>query len=177
MRRDAEPSSDVLRAHSPLVGQSRDKLVSIPVFAWCYATFCQGQDWVASLQAWQLMPSFELHCQERFRYISKRKRERELCAPFADGAFQRSADTHFFRVGWRGADGCYRCGTDLVLDRLTCTPPKNCARLHGTMRGNEPYPIQSLEPEKENVDDYSARRSRADHIWRACRPFRDHGRP
>jgi len=34
---------------------SRDKLMSIPVFAWCYDRFCQGQDWVTSLQAWRLM--------------------------------------------------------------------------------------------------------------------------
>jgi hypothetical protein len=33
---------------------SRDKLMSIPVFAWCYDKFCQGQDWVVALQAWQL---------------------------------------------------------------------------------------------------------------------------
>ncbi|WP_271601648.1 hypothetical protein [Bradyrhizobium sp. CCBAU 45384] len=38
-----------------LFSVSRDKLMSIPVFAWCYDRFCQGQDWVASLQAWQLM--------------------------------------------------------------------------------------------------------------------------
>jgi hypothetical protein len=42
-------------------------------------------------------------------------------APFGDGSFQRSADTHFFRMGWHGADGCYRCGTVLVLDWLTRT--------------------------------------------------------
>jgi hypothetical protein len=34
---------------------SRDRLMSIPVFAWCYDKFCQGQDWVVALQAWQLM--------------------------------------------------------------------------------------------------------------------------
>jgi len=33
---------------------SREKLMSIPAFAWCYDKFCQAQDWVASLRAWQL---------------------------------------------------------------------------------------------------------------------------
>jgi hypothetical protein len=28
-----------------LFSVSRDKLMSIPVFAWCYDKFCQGQDW------------------------------------------------------------------------------------------------------------------------------------
>jgi hypothetical protein len=33
---------------------SREKLMSIPAFAWCYDKFCQAQGWVASLGAWQL---------------------------------------------------------------------------------------------------------------------------
>jgi hypothetical protein len=33
---------------------SRDKLMLIPVFVWCYDKFCQGQEWVVALQAWQL---------------------------------------------------------------------------------------------------------------------------
>jgi len=33
---------------------SRDKLMSIPGFAWCHDKFCQVQDWVAALHAWQL---------------------------------------------------------------------------------------------------------------------------
>ena len=33
---------------------SREKLMSIPAFAWCYDKFCQAQDWVVSLRAWQL---------------------------------------------------------------------------------------------------------------------------
>ena len=37
-----------------LFSVSRDKLMSIPAFAWCYDKFCQGQDWVVALQAWQL---------------------------------------------------------------------------------------------------------------------------
>lgn len=33
---------------------SREKLISIPAFAWCYDKFCQAQDWVATLRTWQL---------------------------------------------------------------------------------------------------------------------------
>jgi hypothetical protein len=39
-------------------------------------------------------------------------------APFGDGSFQRPA-THFLWMGWHSADGCYCCGTVLVLDWLT----------------------------------------------------------
>ncbi len=38
-----------------LFNVSRDKLMAIPAFAWCHDRFCQGQHWVVSLQAWQLM--------------------------------------------------------------------------------------------------------------------------
>jgi hypothetical protein len=64
---------------------SRDKLLSIPVFAWGHEKFCQGQDWVASLQAWQLMRRLSVtakHAIQRysyhFRYIFHRKIEGEL---------------------------------------------------------------------------------------------------
>jgi hypothetical protein len=46
-----------------LFNVSRDKLMSIPVFAWCYDKFCQDQDWVVALQAWQLM--------RRFSFVAK----------------------------------------------------------------------------------------------------------
>jgi hypothetical protein len=43
-------------------------------------------------------------------------------------------------VGWRGADGCYRCGTDLVLNWLTRTfVPNKCVYSSGTIRSNVPY--------------------------------------
>jgi hypothetical protein len=42
-------------------------------------------------------------------------------APFGDGSFQRPADTHFLWMGWHSADGCYCCGTVLVLDWLSRT--------------------------------------------------------
>jgi hypothetical protein len=64
---------------------SRDKLLSIPVFAWSYDKFCQGQDWVTSLQAWQLMRRLSFiakHAIQRysyhFRYTSQTKIEGEL---------------------------------------------------------------------------------------------------
>jgi hypothetical protein len=34
---------------------SRDKLMSIAAFAWCYDKFHQARTWVKSLEAWQLM--------------------------------------------------------------------------------------------------------------------------
>jgi len=33
----------------------RDKLMSIPAFAWGYGKFCQARSWVESLDAWRLM--------------------------------------------------------------------------------------------------------------------------
>ena len=64
-----------------LFSASRDTLMSIPVFAWCYHRFCQGQDWVISLQAWQLMRGWSViakHAVQRyvleFRAVQKRKR-------------------------------------------------------------------------------------------------------
>ena len=60
---------------------SRDKLMSIPVFAWCYDKFCQGQDWVISLQAWQLVRRWSFnakHAVQRyvleFKTTQKRKK-------------------------------------------------------------------------------------------------------
>jgi hypothetical protein len=64
-----------------LFSVSRDKLMSIPAFAWCYHSFCRGQDWVASLQAWQLMrrwSSNAKHAVQRYvlelKAAQKRKR-------------------------------------------------------------------------------------------------------
>jgi hypothetical protein len=64
-----------------LFSVSRDKLMSIPVFAWCYDKFCQGQDWVVSLQAWQLMRRWSFNAKRavqryalEFRTTQKRKK-------------------------------------------------------------------------------------------------------
>lgn len=60
---------------------SRDKLMSIPVFAWCYDKFCQGQDRVISLLAWQLMRRWSFNAKHavqsyvlEFRTAQKRKK-------------------------------------------------------------------------------------------------------
>jgi hypothetical protein len=100
MRRDAEPSSDVLRAHSPLVGQSRDKLVSIPVFAWCCATFCQGQDWVASLQAWQLMRRLSFTAKNAFDTSPNGRGKGNYARLSLMGRFSARPTLTFF--GWAG---------------------------------------------------------------------------
>jgi hypothetical protein len=64
-----------------LFSVSRDKLMSIPVFAWCYDRFCQGQDWVTSLQGWQLMRRRSFNAKHaiqgyvlEFRAAQKRKK-------------------------------------------------------------------------------------------------------
>lgn len=69
-----------------LFSVSRDKLMSVPVFAWCYDRFCQGQDWVASLQAWQLMrrwSSNAKHAVQRYvlEFKAERRRTAEQIAP------------------------------------------------------------------------------------------------
>jgi len=32
---------------------SRDKLISIPAFAWAYKRYLQGKEWLESFEAWQ----------------------------------------------------------------------------------------------------------------------------
>jgi hypothetical protein len=39
---------------------SRDKLMSIGIFAWCYDKFRQAQDWLESLEAWRLTRHWSL---------------------------------------------------------------------------------------------------------------------
>jgi hypothetical protein len=64
-----------------LFSVSRDKLMSIPVFAWFHDKFCQGQDWVISLQAWQLMRRWSFNAKRavqrrvlEFKTAQKKKR-------------------------------------------------------------------------------------------------------
>jgi hypothetical protein len=55
-----------------LFSVSRDKLMTIPVFAWCYDMVCQGQDWVGSLQAWQLMRRSSFNAKHALqKYVAK----------------------------------------------------------------------------------------------------------
>jgi hypothetical protein len=46
---------------------SRDKLMSIPAFAWCYGKFQQAKNWIESLDAWQLMRRFSLMARHAVR--------------------------------------------------------------------------------------------------------------
>lgn len=64
-----------------LFSVSRDKLMSIAAFAWCYDRFCQGHDWVASLPAWQIVRRWSFNGKHalqgyvlEFKAAQKRKR-------------------------------------------------------------------------------------------------------
>jgi hypothetical protein len=50
----------------------RDKLMSIPAFAWSYAKFCIARDWATSIEAWQAVRRFS-----RMAQLSLRRRLRE----------------------------------------------------------------------------------------------------
>ncbi len=60
---------------------SRDKLMSIPAFAWGYGKFCQARNWVESLDAWRRMRLLMLTAKRAIRkYVleirTSRKRQR-----------------------------------------------------------------------------------------------------
>jgi hypothetical protein len=60
---------------------SRDKLMSIPAFAWGYGKFCQARNWVETLDAWRLMRLWLLTAKRAVRrYVAEirtsRKRQR-----------------------------------------------------------------------------------------------------
>ena len=53
---------------------SRDKLMSIPIFAWCYDKIRQAKDWVESLEAWQLTRRWSLIAKHAVRsYVLEMK--------------------------------------------------------------------------------------------------------
>jgi hypothetical protein len=53
---------------------SRDKLMSIPAFAWCYDKFRRAGDWVESLEAWQLTRRLSLIARHAVRsYVLQMK--------------------------------------------------------------------------------------------------------
>jgi hypothetical protein len=58
---------------------SRDKLMSIPAFAWGYAKFQQAQSWVTSLGAWRLARRMALVAKRSIRrhVLAYEARERE----------------------------------------------------------------------------------------------------
>lgn len=56
---------------------SRDKLMSIAAFAWCYGKFRQAREWVESLPAWQLARRLSLTAKQAVRgYVLKLKLSR-----------------------------------------------------------------------------------------------------
>ena len=62
---------------------SRQKLMSIPAFAWGYGKFCQARNWVESLSAWQLVRRLGLSARHAVRsYVleirTSRKRQQRL---------------------------------------------------------------------------------------------------
>jgi hypothetical protein len=50
-----------------------------------------------------------------------------------------------------------KCRLTLCGCRTKLYQRREGANFHETIQGNEPYLIQRLEPDKENVDDYSTR--------------------
>ena len=57
---------------------SRDKLMSIRAFAWCYDKFRRAQDWVEALEAWQLTRRLSLVARRAARrYGLERKTSRK----------------------------------------------------------------------------------------------------
>ena len=62
-----------------LFSVSRDKLMSIPVFAWIYGKYWQAKDWLESFEAWQTMRRWMRHAQYVARgYVQKKKASRKL---------------------------------------------------------------------------------------------------
>jgi uncharacterized membrane protein len=56
---------------------SREKLMSIPAFAWAYGKYCQARDWVNSLEAWQNMRRWSRVAQYALRrYIRESRASR-----------------------------------------------------------------------------------------------------
>lgn len=60
---------------------SRDKLMSIPAFAWGYGKFCQARSWVESRNTWRLMRLLLLTAKRAVRryvveFRTSRKRQR-----------------------------------------------------------------------------------------------------
>ncbi len=62
-----------------LFSLSRDKLMSIPAFAWGYGKYRQARDWVVSLEAWQNMRRWSRIAQYAVRrYVRELKASRRL---------------------------------------------------------------------------------------------------
>jgi hypothetical protein len=67
-----------------LFSVSRDKLLSIPAFAWAYGKYCAAKTWLTSLEAWQLAMRWGRLARLTFRRFTSafRKPERSRRALF-----------------------------------------------------------------------------------------------
>jgi hypothetical protein len=62
-----------------LFSVSRDKLLSIPAFAWTYGKYCEAKDWLESFEAWQAARRWKLLARYAVRsYVQKVKASRKL---------------------------------------------------------------------------------------------------
>jgi hypothetical protein len=62
-----------------LFSVSRDKLLSIPAFAWTYGKYCEAKDWLESFEAWQAARRGTLLARYAVRsYVQKVKASRKL---------------------------------------------------------------------------------------------------
>ena len=70
-----------------LFSVSRDKLMSIRAFAWCYDKLRQAHDWIESLEAWRLMRRLSFDRQTRRSQLRHRNEDiAEAATPFVAGA-------------------------------------------------------------------------------------------
>ena len=62
-----------------LFSVGRDKLLSIPAFAWTYGKYCEAKDWLESFEAWQAARRWKLLARYAVRsYVQKVKASRKL---------------------------------------------------------------------------------------------------
>jgi hypothetical protein len=62
-----------------LFSVSRDKLLSIPAFAWTYGKYCEAKDWLKSFEAWQVARRWRRFARYAVRgYVQKVKASRKL---------------------------------------------------------------------------------------------------
>ena len=65
-----------------LFSVSRDKLMSIRAFAWCYDKLRQAHDWIESLEAWRLMRRLSLIAKRSVRsYVIEMKTSQKQQRP------------------------------------------------------------------------------------------------
>lgn len=99
--------SNIQRSVSDSGVVSRDKLMSIPAFAWSHDRFCQGQDWVISLQAWQLMLRWTFNAKHVFKDTSLNSRLRRSESGFPGGGAERRPRRSFLRPLFAVCTSCW----------------------------------------------------------------------